>query len=112
MKEFFINYWREIIWILSAVISLVCLFIRKKPVKVVDTVREVIIRLLPYCISQAEKLINATGADKKEYALSLLWKLLSEIVSVSSEDLSSMYSEFASDEVEVILSTPQKKGVI
>lgn len=115
MKDFFTNYWREILYVVCALVSVVLFIVKKKPVKVVDTIKETICRLLPYCILEAEKEINftakpRTSVDKKQFALSLLWKLLAELVSVSGDDLAKIYHDFASEQVEVILTTPQKKA--
>lgn len=110
MKDFLIQYWREILYVVCALVSVVLFIVKKKPVKVVDTVRETIVRLLPYCINQAEKLGDVSGADKKTFALSLLFSLLSDFVKVNGDDLKENYSDFAAEQVEVILTTPQKKA--
>lgn len=110
MKDFLIQYWRVTLYVVCALVSVVFFIVKKKPVKVVDTVRESIVRLLPYCINQAEKLEGASGADKKAFALSMLFSLLSNIVKVSGDVLKENYSDFAAEQVEVILTTPQKKA--
>lgn len=110
MKDFLIQYWREILYVFCALLSLVLFIVKKKPVKVIDTIKETIVRLLPYCINEAEKLQGAPGADKKAFALSILWKLLSDFVKLSGDELKEIYSDFAAEQVEVILTTPQKKA--
>ena len=110
MKEFLFTYWRDILSVFVMLVTLVLWLIKKKPIKVVYTIKESILRLLPYCISEAEKLTGVTGADKKAFALDLLKKLLCEIYSLSGDQDLVTYLQFASEQVEVILSTPQKKG--
>lgn len=109
MKEFLIEYWRDILSIVVMLTTLVLWLVRKKPVKVIDTIKESILRLLPYCISEAEKLTGVTGADKKAFALDMISAYLKEFISCGDDELKT-YLQFASEQVEVILSTPQKKG--
>ena len=104
MKEFLINNWKLILEISCAVFALVFMCIRKKPVKVVDTLKEIICRLLPCCLNQAEK-SELKGDDKKVFALKLLDEALKELGFELGD-----YGEFASEQLEIILSTPQKKG--
>lgn len=105
MIEFVKTYYREIIDFILVITSLVLFIVRKRPVKVIDTLKEVILRLLPYCINTAE---GKHGDDKKTFALDLLNQLLLEM----GYDFLPEYKKFASEQLEVILSTPQKKGII
>lgn len=102
--EFLIIYWREILEVVVIVASIVICCIKKKPVQVVDTVKETICRLLPYCISQAE---NEPKGKKLEFCISLLASTLEGLGISFNED----YTKFAIEQVEIILSTPQKKEV-
>ena len=104
MKDFILNYWREILDVLAIVISIILLCIKKKPVQVVDTLKETIIRLLPYCINKAE------GCPKGEKLAACL-ALLGELLSSMDLPFTETDKKFATEQVEVILSTPQKKGV-
>ena len=104
MKEFLLNYWKEILEALVLVTSIIICCIKKKPVQVVDTLKETIIRLLPYCINQAE---DKPKGEKLVFCLNLLSGLLAELGLQLNDD----YKKFAAEQVEVILSTPQKKGV-
>lgn len=113
MKEFLnfiFTYWKDILTLLLFIISVVVFIVKKKPVKVIDTVKECITRLLPYCIYEAEKQeeLKGKGEKKKIFALSVLYKLLQEF---GYEEVYDQYREYAAEQIEVILSTPQKKEV-
>ena len=92
--------------LITIIVTILVSVIKKKPVKVIDTVKECITRLLPYCICDAEK-TDLKGEDKKVFALQCLYKLLKEF---GYEEIYDQYREFAAELIEVILSTPQKKG--
>lgn len=102
MLEFLQNYWREIIDVAAIILSIVLLCIRKKPVQVVDTVKETILRLLPHCINSSESLPRG---QKLSNCLALLSTVLADL----GIDFSDDYRRFAAEQVEIILSTPQKK---
>lgn len=108
--DFLSLYWREILEVILLIISVVVFIVKKKPVKVIDTVKECITRLLPYCIYEAEKQedLKGKGEKKKIFALSVLYKLLQEF---GYEEVYDQYREYAAEQIEVILSTPQKKEV-
>lgn len=110
MKDFILQNWR---WLLEAclvIAAFVLMLIRKKPVKIVDTIQQVILRLLPGLINQAEINFGAgNGSAKKKFVLDLLHTLLKELG--YGDEVISQYNVFASDQVEVILSTPKKKGM-
>lgn len=105
MKEFLINNWRIILEAALVITSAVLFIVRKKPVQVIDTLKETIIRLLPYCIQKAE-------SSPKGQKLSVCLKLLKSVLASMGIELNDDYERFASEQVEVILSTPQKKGVV
>ena len=104
MKDFLLTYWREILAAIELIIVIVLYIVKKRPVQVLDTFRELILRLLPYCITKAEEQPKGTKLD---FAIDLLKKVLAEM----GYELSGDYEKFAREQVEVILSTPQKKGV-
>lgn len=107
MIEFVKNYYREIIEVVAIIVSVIICCIRKKPVKVVDTVKEVIVRVLPAFIVQAEA-SGKKGADKLELVLALVRDFLKELD--YGDDIFSQYLDFTKEQVELILATPQKKG--
>lgn len=99
--------WQWMVEVIAAIIALVLFIVRKKPVKVLDTIKECITRLLPYCIGEAEK-TDLKGENKKIFALQVLYSLLKEF---GYEEVYDQYREYASEQIEIILSTPQKKEV-
>lgn len=105
MKDFVLNYWREILEVVAVLVSIIICCIKKRPVQVVDTLKETIIRLLPYCILKAE---SASKGEKLATCIEILKTTLREL----GVELNDDYKAFALEQVEIILSTPQKKGVI
>lgn len=106
--DFIKAYWREILEVLAILISIVICCIKKKPVKVVDTIKELILKVLPAYIINAEA-SGLTGVDKLELVLKYLHEFLREMG--YGDDIISQYLPYAKAQVELILSTPQKKGV-
>lgn len=104
MKQFIFENWRLLLEAALVLISTILFIVRKRPVRVVDTLKETIIRLLPYCITLAEK---APKGEKLEKCLSLLAELLADM----DYELDDFHKKFAAEQVEIILSTPQKKGI-
>lgn len=105
--KWFLENWKLIVELLVLVTTLVLYIVRKRPVKVVDTIKEIICRLLPFAITEAEK-TDLKGDDKKNYAIEVLAKVLCEM----DLDFTTDYQRFAGEQLEVILSTPQKKGMV
>lgn len=105
--DFIKTYWREILEVLALLVSIVICCIRKKPVKVVDTIKEIIVRVLPAFIIKAEA-SDKKGADKLSLVLDLMKGFLKEMS--YGDDVVSQYLPFIKEQVELILSTPQKKG--
>lgn len=103
--KFIQENWRLILEIALVIVSTVIFIVRKRPVRVVDTLKETICRLLPYCITLAEK---APKGEKLSQCLAILSQLLADM----GIDLDEDYKRFAIEQVEIILSTPQKKGII
>lgn len=107
MKDFLIQNWKLILECAVLLVSVVMFLIRKKPVKVVDTLKEVIVRILPALIVLAENQEGLKGADKLHFVLDELKKVLTGLG--YGDEILSQYLPFAAEQVEVILSTPQKK---
>lgn len=105
--DFIKNYYREIIEVVAILASIIICCIKKKPVKVVDTIKETILKVLPVLIAQAEA-SDKKGADKLELVLLSLQKILSGCG--YGDDIIIQYLPFAREQVELILTTPQKKG--
>lgn len=104
MKQFIIENWRLLLEATLVLISTILFIVRKRPVRVVDSLNEIIVRLLPYCITLAEK---APKGEKLSQCLDLLAKLLADM----DYELDETHKKFAAEQVEAILSTPQKKGI-
>lgn len=109
MKEFLIfikENWKLLLEAAILIGSLVFLIVKKRPVKVVDTLKEFGLRLLPYLINEAEN-TSYKGEDKKEFVFAHLIQAFVDAgyeASVISQD-----KVFWFDMIEAILSTPQKK---
>ena len=80
----------------------------RKKVKVVDTLKELILEHLPTCIILAEK-IGSTGQIKKNDAIGLMNEYLLKC-GIDSKTIS-LHQDFIGKQIESILCTPQKKGV-
>lgn len=106
--DFVKNYWFLILPGIEIICTIFVLVLRKKPVKVVDTLKEVIVRVLPSLICAAEK-TGLKGSDKLHLLLDELAKVLKELN--YGDDVIAQYLPFATEQVELILSTPQKKGI-
>lgn len=106
MINFINENWKLLLEALILIASVVVFIVRKKPVKVIDTVKETVIRLLPYAITQAEA-SDKKGDDKKQFALDILSNLLREIALELTPEL----RDFAGEQLEILLSLPQKKGI-
>ena len=104
MINFLNEYWKVILDLVVLMATIILWIIRKKPVKVVDTLKEIVVRLLPWCINSAE---SAPKGEKLGVSLALLEEALKDM----GYELTPELKEFASEQVEIILSTPQKKGV-
>jgi len=103
MKEFIINYWQLLLVGLLAIVEIL-LLILKKPIKV-ETIKEEILRILPFYIALAEKVYSQSGSgnEKIEFVLSSIKELLK---------LDGSLDSFIREAIEAILCTPTKKGII
>lgn len=108
MIDFLKMYWREILSVVFFLLSLILYIVRKKPVKVVDTLKEIICRILPALINQAEMIEGLSGADKLKLVLDAVVNVLKD--DGFGDDVIKSYLPFAKEQVEIILSTPTKKG--
>lgn len=108
MIDFLREYWRELLSGAALIVTIVLYIVRKKPVKVVDTLKEIIVRVLPALINLAEMQSGLTGEDKLNFVLNELTKALLE--DGYGDEVIQSYLPFAKEQVELILSTPTKKG--
>ena len=81
MKQFILENWRLIVEVVLLVGSTVLFILRKKPVKVIDTLKETIVRLLPGLINLAETKVeySGNGSAKLMFVLEQLQKVLREL---------------------------------
>ena len=107
MKEWIVENYRIIIDVLCVIVSVVIFLVRKKPVKVVDSAKEIVLKLLPGLINSVE-CSELKGSNKKDKVLTLLHECLEDLG--YSGDCITLLDAFAADQIEVILSTPPKKG--
>ncbi len=105
--EFVVKYWKYISIGLVIFCNLLLFILKKKPVKIVDSITECLLLNIPVWIDMAE-LTGEKGQTKLDYVLDLAKKFLEE----HFPDANYFFYESAIKEfVEDVLSTPQKKGV-
>lgn len=98
----------KLVYLLVSILVMVILSVlKKKPVKVVDTLKEKILSQLPLVMLEAEKKYGAGhGAEKLQFVIDFfIWSF-----DKNGLTLGKTYIEFIKESVENILSTPQKKG--
>lgn len=99
MKDFIFNYWQIIVFAAISILEIIILFC-KKGIKV-DTIKEEILRLLPFGIAIAEQMFGSgNGSKKLDFVLDYIKSILK---------LDSSEDEFIIRSIEAILATPAKK---
>lgn len=106
--DFIKTYWREILDVIALVIALVLFILKKKPIKVVDTIKQNICTWLPGVVCAAEN-TKLKGEAKMNFALDLLFNLFASDY-LTREEFDNKYLAFSKSQIEAILSTPKKKG--
>ena len=92
-----------------AFITLLLQVLKKKPVKVIDGLYAALTKVIPGFIVYAEEQIGAgKGKTKMDVVINLATAYINKLYP-GLKDLSP-YIQFVKSQVEVILSTPQKKG--
>lgn len=104
--EFIIENWKWLLEIAFAIAGILVVVLKRK-VKVFDSIKEIILSVLPAYISVAENSFD-DGQVKKSFVLSSIQEFLENKFGNIDMDL---YIDFIEDSIESILSTPQKKGV-
>lgn len=109
MDEFLVFLSENWKWLvaLGLAIAEILFVVLKKRVKVFDSIKEIILSILPSYINVAEQL-SPYGEEKKEFVFESVVKYLTN--KFDNFDVNS-YVDFIKDSIESILSTPQKKGV-
>lgn len=106
MKDFILENWRLFLEAAICICSFVFCLVRKKPVKIVDSIQQLILRLLPGLINAAE-MTTLKGEDKLKFVIERLVLVLKDFD--YGDEVINQYLPFAKDQVEVILSTPTKR---
>ena len=109
MNEFLVfmsDNWKWILTLFLSIVNILICSLRKRT-KIVDSVKEYILKWLPTFIRLAEDIGNLSGEEKKEVVL----QFVKENVSKNFDGIDlDCYIDFINDSIESILSTPQKKG--
>ena len=107
--SFIVSHWRLIAECCCAICALVLFIVKKKPVDVVDGLYSALVKAIPGFIVFAEQEVGAGKGDVKlQVVINLATAFINKLYP-GLKDLSP-YIEFVKNQVEVILSTPQKKG--
>lgn len=107
MISFLQAYWVEIIIVVLSFVSVIFSVIRFKPSKAADDVKLMIAEVLPGFINLAE-LSGVHGKAKLLFVVESIMKRIRKYI--SSRD-STYWMEYITEQIENILSTPQKKEV-
>ena len=113
MKEFFIQNWYYVLLAVLAVATFICSFVikRKANNNFLDSVKAALLENIPTWAIFSEGLVS--GADKKNNVISLGIALASKMLGrgLTAEE-NSYFVAFISEQLEKILSAPQKKLVV
>ena len=103
MKVFIFTYWKELAYLLVCLFVIIFTLLTRK-VKTVDTVKEIILEVLPRFITSVER--PGDGKAKMKEVVSCVLAYLSKLY--PDVDFSK-YITFIKQSVENILKTPQRK---
>lgn len=106
--NFIKDYWREILSVVALLTTTILWIVRKRPVKVLDTIKEFICRVIPTLIREAETFFPVGDGKKK---LDFVRKKTVELIEESfpGYKIDTEMVKFIVDQVENILATPIKK---
>lgn len=107
--DFICNHWDLILSVAVFILSFILALLKKKPVEVVESLKGMLMQLLPYWINEAEAKFPdpKSGNDKINFVI----HRASEWFEQQGFKFGLFYNGFVKDQVEQILSTPKKKGV-
>lgn len=104
--EFIQVYWKYIGIGIVLILDVIILVFRKKPIKLVDGVVDVINEILPTFMNIAEA-TELKGQDKKDY---VVLRVIEALCSLGYDGCDKKYvQKLISDRIELYLSTPSKK---
>lgn len=111
MKQFFdfiVQYWQYFSVGIVLLLNILLFILKKKPVLVQDSLKQVLLTLLPGFIAGAEK---AIGAGSGETKLALVLNAVDEWLRNNGFTFTPELRSFIHQSIENILSTPQKKEI-
>lgn len=108
MKEFVFNNWRFLVVIVLDILAFVFALCKKR-IKIVDSMKEYILSILPDSILSAESTF-LDGYDKKRLVVNGVLELLKQ--QFPSLNINNSILSFIDKNIELILSTPKKKEVL
>ncbi len=116
ISKFLVDNWKLILEVILLIFLVVLFIVKKKPLKVVDSVKTFVIHALPTFIKQAEDYKDVfepsrklSGEEKMQMVLHDCYSLMVDELGIPKEDLC-LYTSWLHDAIEDILTTPQKKG--
>lgn len=115
-SKFLVDNWRIILDIVVLISSIIFFILKKKPLKVVDSVKSIIIEALPTIINRVENYKDIfdpsrklSGEEKLQMVVHSCQSIMVDECGIKEEDLC-FYTSNLIQWIEDILSTPQKKG--
>lgn len=103
-----LSNWRDILSICCTIAAFVFFILKKKPVKIVDTLKQCIYQNLPYWIRKAEEAGSRnrlTGNEKLQFVL----HEIEDFCTTNGCEFTDFYRKWAVNAIESILDTPRKK---
>lgn len=110
MLEFLKTYWREILEVVALIATVIIATVRKKPSSsLVSDIKSRLAVLVPALIKQVETPGN--GKEKRDIVVGKCLVAIRGFYGRKlQEDESSYWKQYVSNQIEDVLSTPQKKG--
>lgn len=109
MKEFIIENWYYLALLFIALLNMIILLCKKSKIVQTDSVYGQLLSILPTMIRKAEQ-PDLTGGEKRHLVINLAIDWLCRMTGLDVGSCREKYYSKVSDDIESILSTPQKKG--
>lgn len=107
--KFVVNHWELVSSFVILVITGVIQLLKKKPVTVVDSLKTVLLKIIPIAINAAELSSGKKGDEKLDYCIDVIYNAVKNEITLS--EFNKNYRGFVVNQIESILATPQKKEV-
>lgn len=107
--KFVVNHWELVSSLLILIVTGVIQLFKKKPVTVVDSLKAVIMKIIPLAISATEINCVKKGSEKLDHCLDIVYGAVKDEITLS--EFNKNYKKFVVDQIEMVLATPQKKEV-